>query len=89
MQQGSVLSPLLFSVLLDTVLMTSEVLIKCIEKGDLIAFADDILVMAADLNEAEIIIKEMEALGLYGLCVNKKKTKIITDIKELKDVKEI
>ena len=48
MQQGSVLSPLLFSVLLDTIEMTSPLLKKYIEKGDLIAFADDILVMAED-----------------------------------------
>ena len=47
-QQGSVLSPLLFNVLLDTVLMTSPLLKKFIEKGDLISFADDILAMAVD-----------------------------------------
>ena len=53
---------MLFSVLLETVLHTSEVLTKLIARGDLIAFADDILVMAIDRSEAEQVIKEIEEL---------------------------
>ena len=43
---------MLFCVLLETVLNTSLILKKLIARGYLIAFADDILVMAIDKSEA-------------------------------------
>ena len=47
------LSPYLFSILLEAVFDTSEKFKRLINTGDLIAFADDILVMASSLAEAE------------------------------------
>jgi|LauGreDrversion4_2_1035121.scaffolds.fasta_scaffold55437_2 hypothetical protein len=45
--------------------------------------------MALDKKHAEEIILEFEKLGVYGLHLNKNKTKIITDLPELKNAEEI
>jgi hypothetical protein len=57
-QQGSVLSPLLFNVYLDWVINQNPVLKAAIENGQLIAFADDILLIGNDKADS---IKLIEA----------------------------
>jgi hypothetical protein len=55
-QQGSVLSPLLFNIFLEYCLKDSPVLAKAIKDGKLITFADDILLICDDVKEAEELI---------------------------------
>ena len=45
--QGSVLSPVLFNVYLEEALNSSELLQGIRRRGDLLAFADDMLVMSS------------------------------------------
>ena len=44
--QGSILSPVLFNVYLEEALKTSNKLEEVRKRGDLLAFADDMLVMS-------------------------------------------
>ncbi len=44
--QGSVLSPVLFNVYLEEALGSSELLKKVRSRGDLLAFADEMLIMS-------------------------------------------
>ncbi len=44
--QGSILSPVLFNVYLEEALKSSEKLEEVRRRGDLLAFADDMLVMS-------------------------------------------
>ena len=71
---------------LERVLATSPLFTKVIERGDLIAFADDILIMADSRDEATEVVKEFETIKESGLHLNKEKTKIITDLKDMKGV---
>ena len=50
--QGSVLSPVLFNVYLEEAIMSSKKLDEIRSRGDLLAFADDMLVMSN--SEAEV-----------------------------------
>ena len=54
--QGGVLSPLLFNVYLEEILMANSVLKEAIAEGKLVAFADDILLMADSKLEMEQLI---------------------------------
>ena len=49
--QGSVLSPMLFNVYLEEALKSSAKLEAVRKRGDLLAFADDMLVMTNNQNE--------------------------------------
>ena len=60
--KGSLLSPSLFNVYLDTALQSSELLSQCIRRGELLAFADDIIFQAATVPETKSIIREFEKL---------------------------
>ena len=60
--QGSVLSPVLFNVYLEEALKSSAKLEAVRKRGDLLAFADDMLVMTNNQNELAIIIDELMAL---------------------------
>jgi hypothetical protein len=51
---GGVLSLLLFNIYLDEALKSSPELVKLIKKGRLLAFADDVLVMAESKEELEM-----------------------------------
>ena len=60
--QGSVLSPVLFNVYLEEALKSSTKLEAVRKRGDLLAFADDMLVMTNNQNELAMIIDELMAL---------------------------
>ena len=60
--QGSVLSPVLFNVYLEEAINSSAKLEEVRKRGDLLAFADDMLVMSNSLHEIEGIINEFTAL---------------------------
>ena len=51
--QGSILSPVLFNVYLEEALKTSKKLEEVRRRGDLLAFADDMLVMSNCQHEIE------------------------------------
>ena len=51
--QGSVLSPILFNVYLEDALNSSQMLQGMRRRGDLLAFADDMLVMSNQKGEIE------------------------------------
>ena len=60
--QGSVLSPMLFNVYLEEALKSSKKLDEVRRRGDLLAFADDMLVMSNSKPEIEMIIEEMASM---------------------------
>ena len=77
--QGSILSPVLFNIYLEEALNSSEKLKQVSKRGDLLAFADDTLVMTSDKGELEIIVNEIFSLSEnYNLRLNKKKSEILT-----------
>ena len=52
-------------------------------RGDLLAFADDMLVMSSQKGEIEQAISELASVQLkYNLRLNKKKSEILTAEKE-------
>ena len=77
--QGSVLSPVLFNVYLEEALKSSNKLEEVRRRGDLLAFADDMLVMSNSQSEIEMIINELATLNVrWNLRLNKKKSEILT-----------
>jgi len=60
--QGSLLSPVLFNVYLEEAINSSAKFEEVRKRGDLLAFADDMLVMSNSLHEIEGIINEFTAL---------------------------
>ena len=70
------LSPSLFNAYLDAVINENEFLKKLSENGQLIAFADDLFIIANNYSQAEQAIKAVELLENYGLQINLKKTQI-------------
>ena len=62
LSQGSVLSPVLFNVYLEEAIKSSKKLDEVRSRGDLLAFADDMLVMSNCQREIESIINELTAL---------------------------
>ena len=57
--QGSVLSPLLFNVYLEEAIRSSKKLEEVRSRGNLLAFADDMLVMSNQEAEVGMIIEEL------------------------------
>ena len=81
--QGSVLSPVLFNVYLEDVLDSSNILQRMRKRGDLLAFADDMLIMSNQKSEIEEVVNGMASLQMkYNLRLNKKKSEILTSQKE-------
>ena len=77
--QGSILSPVLFKVYLEEALKSSTKLEDVRRRGDLLAFADDMLVMSNSQPEIEMIISELAKLqDNWNLRLNKKKSEILT-----------
>jgi len=88
--QGSVLSPVLFNVYLEEALKSSLKLEEVRKRGDLLAFADDMLVMTNNQSELTMIIDELGKLQQqWNLRLNKKKSEILTkeDIQEVNGIK--
>ncbi len=81
--QGSVLSPVLFNVYLEEALNSSEMPNVMHKRGDLLAFADDMLVMSSKKAEIEHEISELASLQrMYNLRLNKKRSEILKAEKE-------
>ena len=77
--QGSVLSPVLFNVYLEEALGSSELLKKVRSRGDLLAFADDMLIMSNEREEIERTIHELACVQMsFNLRQNKKNSEILT-----------
>ncbi len=80
--QGSILSPVLFNVYLEEALKSSDKLESVRRRGDLLAFADDMLVMS---NSVPDLTETIEALAMlntrWNLRLNKKKSEILTNEK--------
>ena len=83
------LSPSLFNAYLDAVINENEFLKKLSENGQLIAFADDLFIIANNYSQAEQAIKAVELLENYGLQINLKKTQIKSDREDMTDVDKI
>jgi len=88
--QGSILSPVLFNVYLEEALKSSRKLEDMRRRGDLLAFADDMLVMSNSQHEVEEVVEELATLNQnWNLRLNKKKSEILTneDLPEIGDIK--
>ena len=73
------LSPLLFNIYLEEALRTSPKLEQVRRRGDLLAFADGMLLMSNSRTEVEEIVNELASLEVsYNLRLNKKKSEILT-----------
>ena len=59
------------------------------ETGKLIAFADDLFIIADNKVGAEDALKACDLLKNYGLHINLKKTQIMTDREDIDGVEEI
>ena len=87
--QGSILSPVLFNVYLEEALKSSKKLVELIRRGDLLAFADDMLVMSDSQHEIEQVIEELAILNVkWNLRLNKKKSEILT-CENLQEIGEV
>ena len=77
--QGSVLSPVLFNFYLEEAIRSFPKLDRVRSRGDLLAFADDMLVMSNNQAKIEKIINELTALQVkWNLKLNKKMSEIHT-----------
>lgn len=88
--QGSILSPVLFNVYLEEAIKSSQKLENVRARGDLLAFADDMLVMTNSKGELSFIINELDKLQQnWNLRLNKKKSEILArdDINEVSGVR--
>ena len=61
--QGGVLSPLLFNVYLEEALGTTQKLREMVSRGDLLAFADDMLILTNSKAEMTQVIQELDNLS--------------------------
>ena len=76
--QGSSLSPFLFTVAFEEALFSSDHLANVIKRGDLLAYADDILIQSSSINELKTIISEIQKLQTeWGLIINKRKSELM------------
>ena len=80
------LSPILFNVYLEEAIRSSQKLEEVRSRGDLLAFADDMLVMSNSQHEIEMINNEFTTLNdKWNLRLNKKKSEILTNA-ELEEI---
>ena len=84
--QGGVLSPMLFNVYLEEALGSTQKLREMVNRGDLLAFADDMLIMTNSKAEMTQAIQELDNLnGAWNLRLNKAKSQVLTEDK-LEDI---
>jgi len=87
--QGSFLSPVLFNVYVEEAIKSSKKLDEVRSRGDLLAFADDMLVMSNSQVEIEQIINELTSLQVkWNLKLNKRKSEVLTS-EQLEEVNGI
>lgn len=68
--QGGVLSPLLFNFYLEDTLRNNPIFNAAIKADKLIAFADDLLLITDSKVEIVGLLKQIESLGSEGLILN-------------------
>ena len=81
-RQGGVLSPVLFSVYLDTLLLTlKNMSVGCSWGGEFIgalAYADDVVLLAPSLSALRMLLKKRELyVTTHGISFNPSKTQFI------------
>ena len=77
------MSPVLFNVYLEEAIRSSKKLEEVRSRGDLLAFADDMLVMSNQEAEVGMIIEELAKVQLeWNLRLNKKKSEILTVVEK-------
>jgi hypothetical protein len=77
--QGLILSLVLFNVYLEEAIKSSNKLESMRTRRDLLAFADDMLVMTNTVGELRMAIEALESLREnWNLRLNKKKSEILT-----------
>jgi hypothetical protein len=74
---------------LESVLFQNPKLKEAIQNGKLLCFADDILLIADSKEEAGTLIQEVEGLRHQHLALNKQKTQILSDIKDVEEIEGI
>ena len=60
--QGGVLSPLLFNLYLEEALLSQPIIHRLIRRGDVRAFADDLVFHSKDIHEMRMVIEELQSL---------------------------
>ncbi|MFN9906284.1 MAG: reverse transcriptase domain-containing protein, partial [bacterium] len=79
MVQGPVLSPFLFNIYLDEPLNSNRKIGRIKARGDLLAFADDMLVLTNSKPEMAEVFRHLDGLQAdWNLRMNKKKSQILT-----------
>ena len=69
------LSPLLFNIYLNDALKSSPVLQQILRRGDLFAYADDIVLHLSSIAEVRGVIEAFEDLSVeWGIVLNKNKS---------------
>ena len=80
--QGEVLSPLLFNMYLEEALGSTQKLREMVNRGDLLAFADDMLIITNSKAEMTQAIQELDSLsGAWNPRLNKAKSLLLTEDK--------
>ena len=78
--QGGVLSPMLFNVYLEEALSTNAKLQEMVNRGDLLAFADDMLILTNSKVEMTQAIQELDRLSdVWNLKLNNSKSQVLTE----------
>ena len=74
---------MLFNVYLEEALGTKEKPKEMVRRGDLLAFADDMLILTYSKAEMTQAIKELDGLSeVWNLRLNKSKTQVLTEDKQ-------
>jgi hypothetical protein len=88
--QGSALSPILFNIYMEEAINSSGLLKKFANEGKLLAFADDILLIADNQDE---VIKVNNCIGTwkteFGMQLNIKKSIWMSNAHSVKDLNSI
>ena len=72
---------MLFNVYLEEALGQTQKLRDMVSRGDLLAFADDMLILTNSKAEMAQAIKELESLsGVWNLRLNKAKSQVLMEV---------